>query len=244
MGTENYTLGKGSVFFTKYNTTSEDYEAERNLGNCPEFSFSIALEKLEHFSSQSGLRAKDKEVISKITPSVSFTLDELSAENMSLLTLANITTVSQVAASHPESEETVVAGLVKIPERGITNLVVVTSLDAAMTLGADYTFDDHTSTITVLNAEATIKIAYDFPDADYKILSAISETEIIGKLKFVSDNAVGNQQELIIHSISLTPAGDTAMIGDDWSTLSFSGEILKSDAAVNASSPYFDIIVK
>ncbi|RKZ95306.1 MAG: hypothetical protein DRQ46_08655, partial [Gammaproteobacteria bacterium] len=96
--TDNYTLGKGVVYFNR-KTDAGAFTGERDLGNAPAFSFNIALEKLEHFSSRGGLKAKDKEIISQITPGCSLTLDEVTAENLALLTLAEIEEVSQAGAS-------------------------------------------------------------------------------------------------------------------------------------------------
>ena len=50
--TENFTLGKGILYFDKLNQVSGLYEGERDLGNAPEVSFSIDLEKLPHYSSR------------------------------------------------------------------------------------------------------------------------------------------------------------------------------------------------
>ena len=60
---ENYTLGNGVVYFNRKNLTTGLWTGERDLGNAPSFSFNVSLEKLEHFSSRGGLRAKDKQVI-------------------------------------------------------------------------------------------------------------------------------------------------------------------------------------
>lgn len=92
---DNYTLGKGVVFFDQM--VSGVYTGERDLGNAPAFTFSVAVEKLAHYSSRGGLKAKDKEVISQITPSLAFTLDEVNAANMALLTLGSAATITQGA---------------------------------------------------------------------------------------------------------------------------------------------------
>ncbi len=63
-----------------------------------------------------------------------------------------------------------------------------------------------------------------------------------GRARFVSDNAVGGDQEIEIWRLNVTPAGDTAMIGDDFSTLGFTGKVLK-DEANHPDSPYFDMII-
>ena len=58
MGAENYTLGKGILYFDRYNPDTGTYSGWRDLGNAPSFSFTVNIEKLEHFSSRGGLRVK------------------------------------------------------------------------------------------------------------------------------------------------------------------------------------------
>ena len=41
--TENYTLGKGVVYFDQKNLTTGLYMGERDLGNAPAFSFSLFM---------------------------------------------------------------------------------------------------------------------------------------------------------------------------------------------------------
>lgn len=335
--TDNYTLGKGVVFFDQKNLASGLYMGERDLGNAPAFSFNIALEKLEHFSSRGGLKAKDKEIISQITPGVSFTLDEINKENLALLTLAELLEVP--AASGVVTDEAVtvhlgkrselanrgigkvyalpyddsaadnvlfvvgevvsgatgvgtvlavtgdatsgtltialttagfiddetitgsIAGTAEVNsitgETAIDNSAIVHITDAATGLvtyveGVDYEIDtalkdDVIGRIkwlsggTVTEGEA-VQVTYGFDAPAHTIVQAFKETQIEGKLRFVSDNPVGTDQELEIWRCSLTPSGDTAMIGDDWSTLGFTGEILKDETG-HPDSPYMNILM-
>lgn len=332
--TDNYTLGKGVVYFNQVNASGV-YLGERDLGNAPSFSFNVALEKLEHFSSRGGIRAKDKEIISQMTPGVAFTLDEMSKENISLLTLGEMTEVSQSAGT--VSEEEVVARLGKrvaldyreigalllldyddsdannvlfVPGEtvtgagGATGIVVAvtgTATEGTLALiktnatafvddeelsgdvagsaeangigtagtvpnvlvtdslgttvyekGTDYEIstslkDDHIgrlyfpSTSTITEGE-TIKVSYAYSAVTYNQISAFAETQIEGFLRFVSDNPAGTQQEIQIWRVSLSPDGDTALIGDDWGTLAFTGEVLK-DETNHPDSPYMNIIM-
>jgi len=87
-----------------------------------------------------------------------------------------------------------------------------------------------------------VHVTYGYAVAEYTEVQAFKETQVEGKLRFVSDNPAGGQQELEIWRVSLTPSGDTAMIGDDWSTLGFTGEILKDESG-HPDSPYMNIIV-
>jgi len=322
--TDNYVLGKGVVYFNEL--VSNVYQGERDLGNAPAFSFSVAVEKLEHFSSRGGLKAKDKEVISQITPSVAFTLDEINAENIGMLSLGALSTVTQIAGvaeaevvtanlgmrattvyreigSYRLAHGTVTggpfvvgttivsdnaspgSGTIVAVGTGYVDVVVVSgvfanadtisvsAITADMTAdpvwtagvilvqddadavtyvaGTDYSVsallkDDKIGRVLVLSTGVTIlegdelHITYNYKAVTYSQVKSFTKTTIEGFLRFVSDNPVGTQQELKIWRASLTPTGDTAMIGDDWSTLGFQGEILKDETG-HPASPYMDI---
>lgn len=252
---DNYTLGKGIVYFNRKKNSV--FMGELDLGNCPEFSFNISLEKLEHFSSRGGLRAKDKEVISQISPGVTFSLDELSPENVALLSLGEVVEITQTAATVTDEQPGgAYAGTrLALANRNIDTIgvSVLTSGDVALTEGVDWAVDtdlkdNSIGRIMILDtytgvAGDAVKVSYTAPETIYKKIKTISDTTIEGFMRFVSDSPVGKQQELQIWRVSITPSGDTAMIGDDWSTLSFAGEILK-DATGHPDSPYFDIIME
>lgn len=323
--TENYTLGKGIIFFNQL--VGGVYQGERDLGNAPSFSFSLATEKLEHYSSRGGLRAKDKEIISQITPSLSFTLDEINKENLALLTLGAIESVTQLAGvasavsvnaidglratlahrqvgSYRLAHGTVTTGPFVVGEAvtsdnvdagaGIITAVGGAYIDVVITAGTfadadtltggtslasaaqvgtmawsagsvlvqdstdtttyvagtDFTVnaalrDDEIGRILTLSGGSItdaeeLHLTYMYRDETYQRIKAFSETEISGMLRFVSDNPAGEQQEIVVHSTSLAPTGDTALIGEDWSTLGFTGEVLK-DETNNPDSPYMNI---
>jgi len=326
--TDNYTLGKGVVSFDQKNPSTGLYSGERDLGNAPAFSFNIALEKLEHFSSRGGLKAKDKEIISQITPGVTFTLDEINKENMGLLTLGDVVAVVQPAGSvsavayvaHPgkrislahrmigntmmaisaQSDAMTVGETVTGGTSGATAIVVSDSATALIVdnvvgtftvgetitggtsaetatvaappthqrgfaivqdetdtttyvAGTDYLIDENLKDgkigrILVLEGGAIadgdiLHISYDYATATYTEIRAFANTQIEGRLRFVSDNPAGQQTELEIWRCSLAPSGDTAMIGDDWSTLGFTGEILKDEVG-HPDSPYMTFIME
>ena len=327
--TDNYQLGRGVVYFDQL--ISSVYQGERDLGNAPTFTFNIALETLEHFSSRSGMKSKDKSIISQITPGLAFTLDEVNKENMALLTLGDTTTVTQTAGS--VAAEVVTANIDKrsvLDFRGIENwnltydtgtvifvvgevvtgaagatgiVLSVTGTSTAGTLviaktnatlfvtaeaitgsgtgaavvttatptlsttptvlvqdsadtvtyvsGTDYYIDttlsdDDIGRIKFMGSTivdgAEIHVTYGHAALTYTNIAAFANTEIIGRLRFVSDDAAGNQQELECWSVSLTPSGDTAMIGDSWAEIAFVAEILK-DETNHPLTPYMNIIM-
>lgn len=325
--TDNYQLGKGIIYFNQLKDGA--YLGERDLGNAPSFTFSIALEKLEHYSSRGGLKAKDKEIISQMTPSVSFTLDEVNADNIALLTLGDSETITQARGN--AAAEAVVAnkgmrtdlayrgvscwtlpydtgtGLFVVGETiagagGATGRVVAVNGDATSgtltivrtnttvfvadevltggTLGAaavnsvtggtigigtpviyvqdaantvtytaatDYVVDYNTgrlfipSTSTITDG-STIHVTYEYAALTYTQISSFVNTQIIGSLRFVSDNPAGLDEEIQVWSVSLSPSGDTALIGEDWSSLGFTGEVLKDETG-HPDNPYMSIIM-
>ena len=333
--TDNYQLGKGVVYFDRLNSTSGLYEGERDLGNAPEFSYTVAIEKLEHFSSRGGLKAKDKEVISQVTPSLSFTLDEVNVNNLAMLNLGSTATIAAVTQAGVEAEVVAahsgrrtplanrgvnyhtmayddsaadnvlaVVGELITGAGGATALVLAvtgTATAGVLTLaltnttafvddetvtgdvaatfevnsatgavagtatnpiiwvqdstdtttyvaGTDYEIsgtlkDDEIGRIKVLAGGAIvdgtdIHVTYGYAAGAYDEITALSETSIQGKFRFVSDNPVGENFEIEYHSVSLTPDGDASNIGDDWTSLAFSGEVLK-DETNHPTQPYY-----
>ena len=325
--TENYTLGKGVIYFNQL--VGGVFQGERDLGNAPAFSFSLATETIEHFTSRGGLAVKDKEIISQVTPSLAFTLDEINKENLALLTLGNIASVTQVAGvasavsvdaiadlramlAHRQvggytiNHGAVTGGPFEVGEActsdnaspgagtilavGTSSIVIAISAGlfedgdtvtgTTSTASADQSgvmvwapgvmlVEDETDTTTyvagtdydclallkddevgriltysggaITNGD-TLHLTYQYRGETYQRIKAFANTQLTGMLRFVADNPAGNQQEIRVWSTSLSPTGDTALIGDDWSTLGFTGEILKDETG-HPDSPYMDIIM-
>lgn len=92
--TRDYTLGKGKVLFQPDGQT-----AFMDLGNAPAFTISVSIDKLEHFSSRSGLSTKDLEVITKLGMGGSFTLDEPKPDNLRMFVMAASNTAADQGAA-------------------------------------------------------------------------------------------------------------------------------------------------
>lgn len=77
--TDNYFIGKGVCYFTP------DSGAERDLGNAPEVELTPAVEKLDHFSSRTGTRTKDRSIVIEKSVTLRIVLEEITAENLAML---------------------------------------------------------------------------------------------------------------------------------------------------------------
>ena len=92
-----YTLGKGKILFRPDTSAGAKGNAFVDLGNAPEFSVTLETEKLEHFSSRSGLQLKDMSIITQTSVTGSFTLDEPDSENLGMYFMSSETNLTTQA---------------------------------------------------------------------------------------------------------------------------------------------------
>lgn len=88
--TELYTVGKGVLSIAQWSGGAPGTYTD--VGNCSAIEVEVTEEKLDHFSSRSGIRLKDKQITLEIGYTVNFTLDEVSVNNLRLFikgTLSN-----------------------------------------------------------------------------------------------------------------------------------------------------------
>jgi hypothetical protein len=90
--TDNYALGKGVLKIGEWTgTTPPSYPAGyTDVGNCPEFTVEITEEVLDHYSSRSGIKVKDKTVTLQTGYTLKFKLDEISVENLKMFLRATL----------------------------------------------------------------------------------------------------------------------------------------------------------
>jgi len=87
-----YSLGKGILKIGEWTgetppTLPAGYS---DVGNCPKFDVEVTEEKLDHFSSRSGIRQKDKTITLETGYSVKFSLDEMSVKNLQIFLKATL----------------------------------------------------------------------------------------------------------------------------------------------------------
>ncbi|MEG2005499.1 MAG: hypothetical protein RR014_05635 [Bilophila sp.] len=137
--THNYLYGKGELLFKA--TGSGGYE---HLGNAPAFSLSLNEEKLEHFSSMSGTKKKDLQLVTQKGASVTFSLEEFSVGNIARAFKSAAQGASLQSAGHIAGQAiTVQPGLyVPLGKRNLSLLelrFVKNTGSTALTVGATLT---------------------------------------------------------------------------------------------------------
>jgi len=79
---ENYAIGKGKIA-----VSLDDGANWRHVGNVTTFAFTPELEKLEHFSSMTGVKTRDRTVIISKKGTLKMTMEEWTAANLALALL-------------------------------------------------------------------------------------------------------------------------------------------------------------
>lgn len=255
MGSENYTLGRGELYFDKFAPNTRNRTGERYLGNSPELNLTTESETLDHFNSDRGIRVKDKSILLEKSDSGSFILDEISNENVALWFLGDVGVVAQsaqtaqvenVPANRLKPGTYLQIGVTQANPTGARNVTNVTvESDPAGTsyvLNTDYTIDAELGRLYIVPGGAIdgtdpIIVNYD-TDASTREQIVVGEgTTIEGSLRFISFNPTGPRRDFWWPYVQLRADGDMALKGDEWQQLSFAFDILKLDGY---SSQYID----
>lgn len=148
--TENYLYGKGRLYFKP-----EGDNGYYDLGNVPGFDINLELEKLEHYSSRSGTKEKDLDIVSQKKAKSAFSLEEYSPENLNLAFLGDgIQAGSQSASFLDQSAVTVAEDqYVDVGKLSLSSLKIAHDSPA----GGPFQIDE---TITGGTSSATAKVAW------------------------------------------------------------------------------------
>mgnify|MGYP000867187333 FL=1 len=85
---DNYMIGKGVLSIAKWN--GGVVGAYVDVGNCPKFEYEMTEQSVEHFASRTGVKEQDAEIVIQSGYNVSFTLDEVSVENLRMFMKATL----------------------------------------------------------------------------------------------------------------------------------------------------------
>ena len=257
MADNNYTLGRGKVYFSRFKTGTQTPEGFRYLGNTPEFNLNIEQDTLDHYNSDEGIREKDDSVPLEVNRSGSLITDNIDPENVALFFFGSATALTQaVVAPHEEVLSGIKAG--HTYKLGITpanpagyfginpvgfavdNLAGVGG--TALVVDVDYKVDFDNGLITFLEGSLLAidgaNIAVTFAVVASTRTRVISGSDPVeGALMFVTKNPKGADCTYFLPYVKLSPNGDYALKGDEWQQIPLSVEVLKP---TNAEAIYRD----
>lgn len=252
--TRDYVLGRGIIYFSLLNaTTGKPEGGYRDLGNAPDFAFSVEGESLDHEASRAGLKQVDRSVTIRQKASLKFSLDELSHENIALfvsgsklahvnVAIAGFTVFAMVPDATLELGkwyDIINASGERAYDVQSGDLTVTTNeaTPVSMVLNTDYELDSENGRIFVLSTSTVaataivgakgirVALAANVAGNTVAEVNALTATSIRGAVKFVGANAGdgGKPTEYEFASVSLTSSGDLSLISDEWVKMEFSG---------------------
>lgn len=244
-GSNLSTLGRGRLYFDRFAPGTENKTGELWLGNTPEFNLNLEPEKLEHFSSEEGLKVKDNSVLLQVARGGSFVTDHISIENVGLFFFGTSEEVTQTAT--PVIAEAITVqksrhyqlGSTTVNPPGVRDVSAVTVQDETDTTtyveDTDYSLDALRGRIYILPDGAIADddiIHVDYTPAASTRTRVISQQDVIyGALRFVANNPTGSNNDHYFAKVELSANGDYALKGDDWQQMGFNIDILKLDDA-------------
>lgn len=250
----NYTLGRGEVYFARLNPSTGLLGGERYIGNTPEFNLTAEEEKLEHFSSDRGVRVKDATVTLQVNYTGTISCDNINEENVALFFLGDTQrlTVAQTtftAQSIPSVEKGMFyqLGMTALNPSGARNVIwpgagptaftlskVATPTNIALVHGTDFVLNAALGRIEILDTSSTV-VNGDNLLVTYTVAASVREriisgsTAIQGALRYVAYNPEGKQIDYYMPSVTLSPNGDFPLKSDEWQVIPFNVDVTKRD---------------
>ncbi|MDR2141749.1 MAG: hypothetical protein LBR11_08180 [Deltaproteobacteria bacterium] len=162
------------------------------LGNAPEFSLSMSVTKQEHRESYSGQNLVDVSYITEKTASLSATLEEFSAFNLSLcLNGLNVEKAAATARTAAYTAWEVGKTYLLNGDINVSNVAIVDSTSTALVAGTDYTLDAPRGSFVALTAQTgTVTATYDV--GAYSMTNMFTQPDAEWWVRFEGYNMLDN----------------------------------------------------
>jgi hypothetical protein len=251
----NYKVGRGEVYFAQFGAGTQVPGGERFFGDCNALAATIKATQLDHYQSTGGVKTIDQSATIQSDSSGALTTENISNENLALFFFGSSETITTTAVTvTDEVVGPVIPGLYyqvgmtaadPVGARGLDSTTAVTVKDSTGTTtyvsGTDYTFDYVLGRLYVIPggsivSGSSIKATYKTAAASRpRVISG--QTPIEGALRFISANTVGDDKDMYIPWVKMTPNGSYELISDKYAALQFDLKILRKSGL---PSVYFD----
>jgi len=262
---DNYVLGRGVLHADIYDSNNTKTGRFLDLGNCTAFGLNVDEETLEHESSRGGLKTVDASVTLKKAVSGTFTLDEITRDNLAMFLSGDVTETALSAGSLAAATNSVVLGVsgeeAEIPGKWyeitdaagarVYNLSAVSIYDDASktttyVLDTDYKLDLVRGLVFVvvggdIDTDDALSITIDATIAagTQQDVQILQETSFRAAILFAGENSqTGEKFEVRLHSCKISADGDASFIGDEFLEMGFNFVIEEVTDSAYASSPY------
>lgn len=249
---KNYTIGGVRFFFNRdvdLTVTPKKREGFKDLGNVVTATDEQGVDILDHFTTRSGTRRKDRSLVREITDEILLTLDELAYENIRMFFRAG--DVTEVAAAVGVAVNDEIQRLFGFETR------ILAGYNPGAIVVKDYT----DTTTYVLNTDYEVvniigglkgirrKAGGAIPDNDYvridytkdvrahKKMMPGTKLEVTGQGIFYAVSDTGNEFTRSIERVQVEAEGAFELNDEDWSQFQLRMKILDNSDAV-ATEPF------
>lgn len=254
-----YVIGKGRLFFDRFEPGTKTGTGERYLGNSPELSSTMAQDTLDHIDADEGLNVKDEQVTISNDLTGAFKLDSIETENVAMwyggdtekTTIGAATAVidPDVTVKRGRWYQLGVGEDTPAGTRSITNLIIATVVPAVIptdppvvtaiptnTYGANFEIDLERARVFIesdapaVPDDTVLRFTYDQEAVTNEITIGKGD-EVRGAMRFIAKNPYGQNRDYFWPYVKVTSNGDYALKGDSWQEMDFSFEVLKKDGS-------------
>ena len=250
MALKNYTLGRGEVYLSELDDDQgpTDY---RYIGNTTELNITLETEQVELTSPDTAAGEVVATAPTTTTRSGTMIVDDIQAENLALFIFGSVA-ARGAAADGSDQTLTVpgatVAKLVARRDNGEWYPIGVTAANpvghrnlskltvGSLTANTDYEVDLPRGRFKLLNTTAVAGLSGDVTvtynrtaDTTTEIKSGSGSSQLA--MKFIENNARGQNRDWTFPVMTLSPNGDLALKADEWRAIPFSLSILKPNLA-------------
>ncbi len=244
----NYTIGGGRFWFSQTvddTLTPVRRTGFRDFGNVVEHEFEQEIDELEHFTSKSGTRRKDRTVVREISAALLLTLDEMSVKNLRDFFQGDTITdeAAGVGAGSVDDEIVRLDGTeIRILEKSLngTSIVVKDITDVTtFVLDTDYSVVDVIGgykAIKRIGAGAIgdgdfLRVDYDFDVLVNKSFAPAVLLERKGEAVFFGVSDTGAEFIYSFANVQIIPEGSFSLDDEEFSQLQLRCDILDDTTA-------------
>lgn len=263
--TKNYVLANGRIEFNLFpveNGVEQKAKAKgfRYFGASTELNLTQENETLEHKSTECGFNVTDEEIITSSSLTGSFTLDNISTENLALFFAGEVS--NQVQFQSEDRKEVIklypsfgyrlgvdVYNPNGVFDATVTKIELFADEESAksgnsptdtLVVDIDYEFEPEMAYLMIGDRDTTKKVSvdgtwavvsYDLKDSKRDVVISKNQS-IVGSLLFRGCNAKGENRQYFLPKVRLSANGDFALKGgEEWSTLGFNLTALQEDGS-------------
>lgn len=262
--TRHYNLGRGRVYaaLLDANDAPGHYEF---LGNAPEFAIQVESEDFEHYSSQEGLKFLDLLIETQKSVGLSLTLDEMNQQNLARFFSGDTATYTNPAIAGFAQHEIIAEGSIVLGsyfpitdsngnqaydvDNDDLTLETTNATPVPLVRDVDYELDAEMGMIYLIPTSTVLATAISGSEGLDITLAANGSASVVTEVQgatgsskklsimFLGINPVDNDKpfQVIFHKSRLKAEGDLSLIGDEVTTMPFTGAAERNEAAPGSS---------